>query len=79
MQRGVKGIKGLIRMSKAADNKALSWGSWLCGCRAASQAVLLEGAVHILLAASQGCMKLARAFLLHVTHVAELIFLKQSC
>lgn len=51
----------------------------LGGCRAAPQAVLVEGAVHILLAASQAWMKLARAFLLHITHVAELIFLKQSC
>lgn len=45
----MKGIKGLIRMSKAAD-KALQ--ETRCGCRAASRAVLVEGGVHILLAES---------------------------
>lgn len=66
-------------MSKAADNRAPSCGSSLKKSPRGRWA-LLEGGVSILLAASDGRgLKLARAFLLHVTHVAKLIFLRQSC
>lgn len=70
----------LLRGHHSREAPAVDGRLNLCGWEAASLAALVEGGVSIPLAASYGqVLKLARAFLLHVTHVAELIFLKQSC